>query len=131
MPPLPWFVHATARKPDQGRSEGNWQQGLQPAWIRLIERLNRDAMAPYGYAPAELAHEPGWLAAQAGRCSPTLPHMFSAGYRLLSFGRRLDRHFQARPRFWIRRRPETNVSQNPAAWRHYPGFQLPPVPKVG
>ncbi len=130
VPPLPWFVHATARKPDQGRSEGNWQQGLQPAWIRLIERLNRDAMARYGYAPAELAHEPGWLA-QAGALLADLPHMFSAGYRLLSFGRRLDRHFQGKAALDPQEGLEANVSLNPAAWRHYPGFQLPPVPKVG
>lgn len=129
VPPLPWFVGATAEKPDRARSEGSWQDGLDPAWIRLIERLNRDAMARYGYPAAKLASEPGWLA-QTGALLADLPQMFSAGYRLLSFGHRLDRHFQGKAPLDPQEGLRANVSLNPAAWRHYPGFQLPPVPKV-
>lgn len=129
VPPLPWFVGATAKKPDQQQSEGAWQEGLEPAWIRLIERFNREAMQRYGYAPAVLSPEPGRLSLAAALLAD-LPHMFAAGYRLLSFGRRLDRHFQGKATLDPQEGLLANVSLNPAAWRHYPDFRLPPVPKV-
>jgi hypothetical protein len=129
VPPLPWFVGATAEHANQRRSEGHWQDGMDPAWIRLIEHFNRDAMTRYGYAPAKLSTEPGLLA-QGGALLRDLPHMFSAGYRLLTFARRLDRHFRGKQFLDPQEGLEKNVSLNPAAWRHYPNFRLPPVPKL-
>lgn len=129
VPPLPWFVGATAEQPNNRRSEGAWQDGLDPAWIRLVERINAAAMQRYGYASAQLANEPGWLS-MAGALLRDLPNMFDAGIRLLSFARRLDRHFQGKALLDPQEGLLANVSLNPAAWRHYPGFQLPPVPPI-
>ena len=129
VPPLPWFVGATAEQPNNRRSEGSWQDGLDPAWIRLIERMNQAAMDRYGYSRATLKSEPS-LFAQALALLRDLPHMFDAGFRLLSFGRRLDRHFRGKALLDPQDGLVANVSLNPAAWRHYPGFQLPQVPPV-
>lgn len=129
VPPLPWFVGATAEQPNTRRSEGSWQDGLAPAWIRLIERFNAQAMARYGYPRAVLKSEPGALS-MAGALLGDLPHMVDAGIRLLSFARRLDRHFQGKALLDPQQGLLANVSLNPAAWRHYPGFRLPPVPPV-
>src|SRR5262249_728542 len=51
VPALPWFIGATREAPNQATSGGSWQKELSPAWIRLIERLNREAMERYGYRP--------------------------------------------------------------------------------
>lgn len=129
VPPLPWFVGATAEHANQKRSDGRWLDTMDPAWIRLVETFNRDAMRRYSYAPADLPHPPGLLARGAALLTD-LPQMFIAGYRLLAFGRLLDRHFRGLQLLDPQEGLQRNISLNPAAWRHYPNFRLPAVPKL-
>lgn len=129
VPPLPWFVGATREQPSTDASGGDWQQRMDPGWIRLVEWLNRAAMERYGYGPAALAREPGF-AAQAAALAKDLPGIDEAVYRLLGIKRKLDRHFQNKERLDPQKGLEANVRLNPAAWRYYPGFRMPQVPPL-
>lgn len=129
VPPLPWFQGATRELPNQRQSAGGWQTQMDPAWIRWVESINKDAMAYYGYAPAQLEREPGFFALTAAILRD-VPGWFSAAYRLLAFKRKIDRHFQGKERLDPQRGMEENLALNPPAWRHYPGFQMPQVPRL-
>lgn len=126
--PLPWFVGATQRGPNQRESGGGWREQMEPAWIRLVERVNREAMERYGYKRAEMAEEPAlWDYVQA--LSGDVKGMGEAAYRLLRMKRLLDRHFLGIERLDPQRGMEENVRLNPAAWRYYPSFEMPQVPR--
>lgn len=127
VPSLPWFVKATRQGPDL-RESGS-REPMAQVWIRLIERINREAMERYGYQPAELAQEPGlWEYVRA--LAKDVPGMAEAAYRLLAMKRLLDRHFHGIERLDPQRGMEENLNLNPAAWRHYPSFQMPQVPRL-
>lgn len=129
VPPLPWFVGATRELPSTAQSTQGWQERMDPAWIRWIERLNREAMDYYGYPRATLAREPGFFGLARAMLSDmrTWP---ATAYRLLGFKRKLDRHFQGIERLDPQAALEGNLALNPPAWRHYPGFQMPQVPRL-
>lgn len=127
VPPLPWFVGATREQPSRETSSG--RDAADPAWIRIIEDLNRGTMERYGYARAKLAHEPTFWQKTAALLRD-LPDVAVAAQRLLSYKGKLDRHFRGEERLDPQRGMEENVGLNPAAWRHYPGFQLPEVPRL-
>lgn len=129
VPPLPWFVGATREQPSREQSGGGWREQLQPAWIRLIERINQSSMDRYGYPPARLVREPGPLALAAA-LARDVPGLITGTYRLLAFKRMLDRHFQDKERLDPQRGMEENLRLNPAAWRYYPEFAMPPVPEL-
>ena len=129
VPPLPWFVGATREAPSQATSGGGWQEHLDPAWIRIVEGLSQRAMQHYGYAPARLNPEPGFLQ----RCAALfrdVPGLAEAAYRLIGFRRKLDRHFQNKQRLDPQQGMEANLQLNPAAWQYYPEFVIPSVPQL-
>ncbi len=130
VPPLPWFVRATHEQPggERAQNEQSWRERLPPVWIQIIEQINRRNMQHYGYVPAPLNPPPGfWQRAWA--VLKDLPGAFATGFRMLAFRRKLVRHFQGLERLDAQRGMEENVRLNPAAWRHYPGFQMPQVPR--
>lgn len=129
VPPLPWFVGATSEGLNQNISSGGWQQRMSPAWIRLVEKLNRASMQRYGYEPAKLEHEPGAFALAAALWND-MPGVVWAAGRLLAFKRILDRHFQGKQRLDPQKGMEENMRLNPLAWQHYPQFQMPQVPPL-
>lgn len=129
VPPLPWFVGATRELPSRAHSGGSWQEQLDPAWIRLVERINHASMERYGYPPALLAHEPG-VFSLARALLRDVPGLVTATYRLLAFKRKLDRHFLGIRRLDPQKGMEENLRLNPAAWRYYPEFSMPHVPEL-
>ncbi len=129
VPPLPWFVGATRELPSQKTSGGGWLERLDPAWIRIIEDLNRAAMQHYGYAPAALSPEPThWQ--RFLTFLRDVPGLLETGYRVVGFRRKLDRHFRNIQRLDPQQGMEANLGLNPAAWRHYPEFAIPTVPRL-
>ncbi len=127
VPPLPWFVGATQRAPNQSESRG--RDELEPVWTRIVEWVNQESMTRYGYEPAVLVKEPSrWEYAWA--FCKDIRGMAEAAYRLLSMKRLIDRHFQGRERLDPQRGMEENVQLNPAAWRNYPQFEMPQVPRA-
>ena len=128
VPPLPWFVGATRDRPSRVHSGGEWLEQMDPAWIRLVERINRASMERYGYAPAPLPREPSALALPLAILRD-VPGLVSGTFRLLAFKRKLDRHFQGIARLDPQKGMEENLRLNPAAWRYYPDFAMPPVPE--
>jgi hypothetical protein len=56
--PFPWLNEASK---DRKNKSAKWTDSLSPAWIRLIERLNREQMERFGYATQPLNKEPGTL----------------------------------------------------------------------
>jgi hypothetical protein len=127
VPPLPWFAGATGEKPSRQGSDGGWRDRIAPAWIRLIERLNRPAMARYGYAPAQLEREPSTLELCAALWRD-LPGIVVTGTRFLSLWAKLNGHFSGRQPMSLDEGWAASLSMNPAAWRHYPNFEMPRVP---
>ncbi len=88
-----------------------------------------DALRRYGYPPAELRREPSaWEL--GGAALGDVPAAIAAGYRLLAFKRKLDRHFEGRARLDPQQGMEENLALNPGAWRHYPHFEMPRVPQL-
>lgn len=128
VPPMPWFQSATREAPSSRTSDGGWRERLSPVWIRLVERINRDCLTRYGYEPAQLAHEPGLLA-RVGAVLRDIPGMTEAVYRLLLLRGRLDGHFHGRRSLDPQRELLDSNNLNPAAWRHYPDFQMPQIPQ--
>lgn len=129
VPPLPWFVGATREATSRQTSDGGWRERLSPAWIRLIERINRVALRRYGYEPAALPQEPSLLAL-AGAVAADVPRVAEATRRLLRLKGQLDRHFRGQERLDAQAGMAANIDLNPAAWKHYPAFQMPQVPRL-
>lgn len=129
VPPLPWFADATRGRPSHAVSAGSWQAKMAPAWIRIIEWLNRPGFERYGYEPARLEREPRLLEFVAALLAD-VPGIAAAVYRLLSFKRKLDRHFRSQQRLDPQHGMEESLRMNPAAWRHYPKFEMPRVPQL-
>lgn len=129
VPPLPWFVGATAERPSKETTGGGWRSQLSPSWIRIVERMNEKSMRRYGYEPAQLDPEPGFFDG-ARALLGAVPAMFRAMFRLLSLKRKLDGHFRGGARLDPQAGLEANLQLNPDAWRHYPAFQLPAVPPL-
>jgi hypothetical protein len=129
VPPLPWFTGSTREQPNQKTSNGGWRSRMEPAWIRMIERLNRRGMERYGYAIAELTQEPSvWDFVRA--LLRDVPGMAQFAYRFLTFKRRLYGHFEGRQRLDPQQGMEASININPAAWRYYPEFHMPQVPRL-
>jgi hypothetical protein len=129
VPPLPWFVAATQDRPNERQSGGSWREKMDPVWIRLVERINQAAMQRYGYKVSSLPQEPR-LSEFAGAVLRDFPGIASTVYRMLSFKRKLDRHFNNQERLDPQEGMETNVRLNPSAWKYYPDFQMPQVPQL-
>ena len=60
----------------------------------------------------------------------SLPGAFATGYRLFGLWTNLFLHFHDKRRLDPQRGMADVVGLNPAAWRHYPGFRMPQVPRL-
>lgn len=128
VPTLPWFVKATQQTPSQREVGSEGREPMEQVWIRLVERVNHELMQRYGYKPTTSVPEPSlWQYARA--LAGDVPGMAEAAYRLLSFKGLLDRHFQGVERLDPQRGMEENLKLNPSAWRYYPAFEMPQVPR--
>ena len=129
VPSLPWFVKAKSLRPNQKDSGSEGSEPLTPAWLRLIEKINRVLMIRYGYESKWLEQEPTlweYLRALLG----DVAGIAEATYRLLAMKRLIDRHFQGKALLDPQRGMEENLQLNPAAWRYYPSFEMPQVPRL-
>lgn len=125
LPPSPWFVGATTRAPNQ--REGALRESLSPAWIRIVEWLNRDCMQQYGYAPQVLESEPSiWQFAAA--LLRNLPTMTDNMLRLLWSTHKIERHLKGKKRLDPQTAQRENLMLNPQAWKYYPEIDIPVVP---
>jgi hypothetical protein len=125
--PLPWFAAATGEAPSLAASEGGWRTALSPASIRLVERVNRAAMARYGYAAAILEAEPD--AGDVARAGVgEAPEIARTAARVMAYRRRCVRHMRGVERFDPQEALEASLGFNPDAWRFYPGLRVPRVP---
>lgn len=118
-PPYPW-TRGAARplRPYRPR----WPEEMEPAWVRIVERLASRAMARHGYERAALAEEPSRRAI-ARAVLADLPE----GAR---FGVRAARVIA---RLWSRPADpaETQrlvLSLNPRAWEEHPDWSMPDPP---
>ena len=86
-------------------------------------------MIRYGYESKWLEQEPTlweYLRALLG----DVAGIAEATYRLLAMKRLIDRHFQGKELLDPQRGMEENLQLNPAAWRYYPSFEMPQVPRL-
>jgi hypothetical protein len=121
MPPLPWFESATA--PRGGESK-QWEK-LPARDLRSIERAAKHVMASAGYAPANVAAEPGRLAVwwRGARDIPETVRYLFVYARIMRIVRD-PAAFDSPPLEAAFRRI------NPGSWVHYPGFVLPVTPPL-
>lgn len=120
LPPMPWFDSATQRP---GTPTGAMR--IDAAEMRLLEWLNRGALAEHGYAPLMLRSEPGWRAI-AARYLRDLPELVRGGWvfaRLLARSGRYPGGDDDVGRALFR-------TLNPRAWARWPRFELPPTPPL-
>jgi len=128
--PLPWFTGAAITPPARDVAEGSWRTSLSPAAIRLVERVDRDAMTRYGYAPGRLEREPA-AADVAALALAELPAAARFARRLAAYRRAVGRHMSGRERLDPQRAFEATLRFNPDAWRSHPGLRVPSVPSPG
>jgi hypothetical protein len=122
VPPLPWYLPATEQRGSVQRAR---REPLPDAWTRIVERRQRTILERYGYAPAELAHE------------PRFPARLAAFLRDVPEALRFLRRFLPGIRRWERHPPSAADAQrfffdlNPRAWEQWPGFAIPDPPRQG
>lgn len=123
VPPFPWF--AAAKRPVRARAgRPVWLEQLDPAWVRNIEQLHRAEMERLDYSPVSLEREPSFLDRQRVRIAD-LPEV----YHSLVHRRRLLRLTRGQVVPDPREIMATLLSWNPAAWRLYPDFVMPSLPR--
>lgn len=128
LPPLPWFDSARKKKVGPDPGSPSWKAQLGPAWIRTIERINREGMVHHGYKPLEMAREPGrtrQVLVQLG----DVPAVWLSGWRAWRMGRRIKAHFSGKKDYDPQRAMEDQFNLNRKAWKLYPGFVMPRVPR--
>jgi len=121
LPPFPWFSEAAR---PVAAAEGG-PTDLAPVWVRHVERSNAWSLREFGYERRTGLPEPTGPERVAARAADAREAAASTarGARAALLGLR------AEP-------PDPNealaavCSVNPAAWAHYPGATLPPVPAV-
>ena len=123
LPPFPWF--AEAARPVTAPTGPPKPWALSPAWIRSIEHTAAWTLREHGYERDVTIAEPS-LAERAAAHAADAPEVAASvarGAKAAALG--------------LRREPPPPdealaavCSVNPAAWDHYPGFALPPVPPV-
>jgi hypothetical protein len=120
-PPFPWF--SDAGRPVTVMPDAIRAPTLSPAWTRIVERTASWAMRAHGYDPARMEHEPTTRERAATHATDALEVARTA--------RRSTRAAS----LWLRSEPPPAdealaavLAINPAAWSHYPGFRVPPVP---
>jgi hypothetical protein len=121
MPPLPWLEGATR---ERRAPQVSWPDAT-PLEIRMMEYTAGRLMREAGYTPAPLERTYGRLALWGAQ----LRELPTALRSLLIFARlgrmaRDVRTFECEAARALYRRA------NPAAWRHYPDFQMPQVPPL-
>jgi hypothetical protein len=133
--PLPWFMSAATTAPSCDAPDGGWREtfddvygDLAPAAIRLVERVDRETMGRYGYAPARLAREPT-AAESAALALREIPSAAGFARRLAAYRSAVGRHMRGEARVDPQRAFEATLRFNPAAWRFHPGLQVPRVPR--
>ncbi|MBL8777686.1 MAG: sulfotransferase [Acidimicrobiales bacterium] len=123
LPPLPWFAEAARPVTAPTGPSETWP--LSPAWIRRIERTASWTLRHHGYERDTTIGEPGAAERLATHAADAREVAASAarGARAATLT--------------LRREPPPPdealaavCAVNPAAWDHYPGFSLPPVPVV-
>lgn len=123
LPPFPWF--AEAARPVTAPTGAPAPFDLSPAWIRSIERTAAWTLREHGYERDATIGEPSLAERVAAHAAdaPEVAASIARAAKAASLGLR-------------REPPDPNealaavCSVNPAAWSHYPGFTLPPVPPV-
>lgn len=129
VPPLPWFDNARHKQVRSDPGSTSWQAQLGPAWIRTIERINRAPMERYGYRPLELPREPG-RARQVFVQLGDVPAMWVSGWRAWRMSRKIRAHFAGKRTYDPQRAMEDHLDLNRKAWKLYPGFVMPRVPRI-
>ncbi|MCB1015004.1 MAG: sulfotransferase, partial [Acidimicrobiales bacterium] len=123
LPPFPWF--SDAARPVGTPGAAPRPTGLSAAWVRSIERTAAWTLREHGYERDTTIGEPSAAARLAAHAAdaPEVAASVARGARAAALG--------------LRREPPPPdealaavCSVNPAAWAHYPGFTLPPVPPV-
>ncbi len=126
LPPVPWFARALAPRTTSLRE--SWSRVWTPTEIRLVERINQETMARYGYEPAVLdGAEPSSLARWM-RHLRDLPAVGRAIWITIRMGllARDPSNFDGPVQKALFRK------LNPDAWEAMPGFDgipdAPPLP---
>ena len=119
--PVPWLESAGRSRAGPG---ARWQD-MPPVRIRLIETLCRKSLAAYGYAPATLPSEPGRL-----RVLWTALASIPEAVRFAFLGARLILRCRDPDCFYDATSKRLFARLNPAAWSHYPGFEMPDPPPL-
>lgn len=127
LPAFPWFTEA-ARPVGASAAAATSARpslALPPVWIRSVERTNAWTLREHGYERAVRLAEPTRAERLAAHAADAREVAASAvrGARAAALG--------------LRREPPPPdealaavCAVNPAAWAHYPGATLPPVPAV-
>lgn len=125
LPPVPWF--ARALEPRGTSPRPSWRRDWSPTEIRLVERMNKETMAEFGYPPDPLDTEPS-AAARWARWARDLPEVgrgLWVAIRLALLARDPATFDGPAQKALFRR-------LNPAAWAALPGFDgipdSPPLP---
>lgn len=122
LPPFPWFAEA-ARPVEVGRAPSPLD--LSPAWIRSIERTCVWTLREHGYERETGFAEPS--AADRARAHATdareVATSIARGAKAAAIGMRPEPPPADEALAAV-------LSLNPAAWEHYPGFEIPKVPVV-
>ncbi len=121
LPPFPWFAEAT--RPVVAPPPGPLD--LSPAWMRSIEHTNAWTLRQHGYERDTIIGEPcaaDRLRAHAAD-APEVAASVVRGARSAALGLR----GQPPPADEVL---AAVLGLNPAAWEHYPGFEIPAVPAV-
>jgi len=125
LPPVPWF--ARALQPRVSTMRQGWREAWTPTEIRLVEQMNKETMAEYGYDPAVLDSEPGAWARWA-RWLRDMPEVLRAIGVTIRLGL-MARHPST---FDSPAQQALFARLNPDAWAAMPGFTgipaAPPLP---
>jgi hypothetical protein len=118
LPPMPWFRSAGGER----TAPSGPPRHLDPATLRLIERLNGRALRELDLAPVPLQQEPGW-GAVIGRYLRDIPAAASGAWTAL----RLFRASSGAPEDHARTAALLRAL-NPPAWAAAAEFQMPEPP---
>lgn len=122
--PFPWLAEASQRPKQKTLS---WQQALSPAWIRIIEKTNRETLDAFGYTPLDLPQEPThWQKLCA--VIADLPNLALLGLHAI----RVFTLLMVTPKSNARKIQMLMHSTNPGAWKQHPEWDavLPEPPPV-
>ena len=120
--PFPWLEPSGARPEPRPPS---WPKALSPAWVRLIEKANRETMERFGYPIAELGREPTSFEMSMAQLKE-LPLAVSFVTRAACTLLRLA----VPPWVPAERNQRMLHTLNPRAWKRNPDWSLPVPPSV-